>query len=355
MQNGTTGILTYSDGTTSRAVLIEIETIPGGNHYWFRYPEDEPNKKIKHETYADKFPIPEKIALRVFTPDLFDTVITEEPQDTQEEVSGPLDGLDDILGTPAVKTVEMPAGYENCEQVYRASMGQEDMPMYIGVEAGSKNLSVGFNGAAPVSISKKHLFYMVNAFSAMSSKLLKEHYGEGNTEFMEGCKDAAQDMVLATVKSGDSAEEPMIKGHNAEELKKALAEEAPDFDNSEVIEGLTAQIKETEALAAQAEEFTKNMSEEERIAYNKELQKKQNDLLEKKSLEFERTLMGTLEQEEAVNYSFEHYLDIHKAHGSAALKEELSKLPEDEREEVIAKIKEEYKLKRQNQSNEEAN
>ena len=82
MQNNTYGVLTYSDKTTSRAIFLEKETTAGVVSYWFTYPEEEPNKRIKHDKFGDKFPIPEAIALKVFVPD---TEVEEVIEDVLEK------------------------------------------------------------------------------------------------------------------------------------------------------------------------------------------------------------------------------------------------------------------------------
>ena len=69
LQVGDTGTLTYSDGTSSKVIVVE-EPISLLGTTWFSYDESEKNRPITYDLFPDKFPLPYFIVKEAFTKDL---------------------------------------------------------------------------------------------------------------------------------------------------------------------------------------------------------------------------------------------------------------------------------------------
>lgn len=68
LQVGNTGTLNYSNGTSSKVIVVEppVSII---NTTWFWYDESETNRPIIHEDFENAFPIPNFLLEDVFEKD----------------------------------------------------------------------------------------------------------------------------------------------------------------------------------------------------------------------------------------------------------------------------------------------
>ena len=72
MKEGTTGTLTFGDGTTARVELEKILTYTSSGmppDYLFKYEEGETNRPLIHEKFNGSFPLPEIIVSMYFKED----------------------------------------------------------------------------------------------------------------------------------------------------------------------------------------------------------------------------------------------------------------------------------------------
>jgi len=72
MKEGTTGTLTFGDGTTARVELEKILTYPSSSmpsDYLFKYEEGETNRPLSHEKFNGSFSLPKIIASMYFKED----------------------------------------------------------------------------------------------------------------------------------------------------------------------------------------------------------------------------------------------------------------------------------------------
>jgi hypothetical protein len=72
MQDGTTGTLTFGDGTTARVKLERILKYPASgmpSDYLFKYEEGETHRPLVHENFNGSFPLPEMIVSMYFKQD----------------------------------------------------------------------------------------------------------------------------------------------------------------------------------------------------------------------------------------------------------------------------------------------
>jgi hypothetical protein len=72
MKKGTTGTITWGNGTTSKVKLEDILTYPSSGmpaDYLFSYDENETLRPLIHEKFNGLFPLPEGLVSMVFTED----------------------------------------------------------------------------------------------------------------------------------------------------------------------------------------------------------------------------------------------------------------------------------------------
>lgn len=259
--------------------------------------------------------------------------------------------------TDELQGVKIPVAYRRCKVVYRATFDDDNLPVYLGIDAGGNDLFLGFGTDDPYQFKYEQGLYLVGAITSLVNKAHVEQKGHANIDplmppIMKRLNLATAENKSPVTGDSDSKGKPEDKESTAEssldELKKTIYDNTEDSEEAEaVMEELKGSLEEVKNMASEAAEFTKNMSEEERNEYMKEIAEKEEQLIAKKAREFERNLMGTLEQEDETTYNYNYFKDIHAKHGQAALKEELAKIPKDERNDIIEKIKSEYKIQKQ--------
>jgi hypothetical protein len=340
MTVGTKGTLTYKDNTTAMVELLHKTTSTEGKEtFWFAYEKDEEdNKQIKCISSYDKravFPLPKQLIPQVF--------VANEDKPVAE------DDIDD-LGAQMASKGNVPKGFEDCTKLYSANpKGQGLYKVYIGYNPSTNSFHISFGLNNIMTVSKERMLFMMTSFSSLSVNSLISQ-GENLEKIQESCGEIAKDsdFNIMDIKKGKLYEpkQKLIRG-DADDIKSAINQ-----DELQELEGDTSSdkkssaeqdLQEVKALQEDFEEYTKSMTEEEKHLYENELSKKQEEALEEQTSSFEKELLGSIESEEDKEYNFEYFFNIHKTQGSAALKEELSKLSKEDREPMIIKIKEEYK------------
>jgi hypothetical protein len=72
LKEGDTGVITFGDNTTAKVKVVEVVDYHASGmptDIFFTYAENETNKKIKHPTLGEKFPLPIGIVNLVFVKD----------------------------------------------------------------------------------------------------------------------------------------------------------------------------------------------------------------------------------------------------------------------------------------------
>lgn len=286
-------------------------------------------------------------------------------KDNEQEGKDPKkDGLRkklyEILGMDSDKASdgEVPEGYESCTSMYRAVHKKLGKEIHLGIDKPADKYYVGFGSNPPFILNEDELIYMMTGMSALTTESLKDNTGKD----MKGIASAAMKcnaeikLSKGSITNSDPGKEDGAE--TSEELKKKIYEEEETEESSKKeeeikknMEEIKGDLEEIKNMSEQVDEFTKKMSPEEKKAYIEDLNRKHEEQLAKKAREFERSLLGSIEEEENVTYNYDYFKDIHEKQGAAALKEELAKLPKEERQEIIDKIKAEYKIKQQQTTN----
>ena len=357
MTVGTKGTLTYKDNTTAMVELLHKTTSTEGKEtFWFAYEKDEEdNKQIKCISSYDKravFPLPKQLIPQVFVANEDKPVAEDDIDDLGAQMASKGNvpkGFEDLRAQMA-SNGNVPKGFEDCTKLYSANpKGQGLYKVYIGYNPSTNSFHISFGLHNIMIVSKERMLFMMTSFSSLSVNSLISQ-GENLEKIQESCGEIAKDsdFNIMDIKKGKlyEPEQKLIRG-DADDIKSAINQ-----DELQELEGDTSSdkkssaeqdLQEVKALQEDFEEHTKSMTEEEKQLYENELSKKQKEALEEQTSSFEKELLGSIESEEDKEYNFEYFFNIHKTQGSAALKEELSKLSKEDREPMIIKIKEEYK------------
>lgn len=346
MDIGTKGYLTFKDGSTAKVIIVDIRTYPASgmpSDYFLSYQDGETNRPITHDQFEDRFLLPEMLMREIFTPES-QQPMEEKEESNQDPVNRLLNSMGIDMDNP-VETAELPSAYDNCTMVYKSAHKKKGLPIYIGVDKKKSLFYVGFGADAnPLCINKEEAIYMITALGALISQGLKDQFGKELSDIEKEVEHISKDIVFSAGKSSGKT--------SASDLKQQIeSEDAPDdAEVTKIMEEIKGNVEEIESMAEQVEEYTKNMTPEEKKEYVNKLTKKREELLAKKAREFERSLLGTIEEEESITYNYDYFQQIHHKHGPEALKEELAKIPnKEERQEIIQKIIAEAKLKKQQQ------
>jgi hypothetical protein len=265
--------------------------------------------------------------------------------------------LEAALGTPLgdhkLDAKGMPKAYKDCKVVYRATLDDHKLPLFVGVDDSEEEYLVGFGTAAPFSLTRRQFFYMIAALSSLMAEAVSENTGMDKDEIQQAMVDMQDDVTFGKgVVDPSSVPAEDKDPSDIEGLKgKIFGSDAADDQNIEGSISKLEEMKDTmeEMVSAREdlETMMEGMTEEERKECLKEQHKKEQDALDKKAREFERSLLGVIEEEDETVFNYNYFKEIHEKSGPAALKEELAKIPKEEREEIIQKIMAEYKIKKQ--------
>lgn len=355
MKVGTKGTLTYKDKTIAH---VEIQHIAENKNkdmiYWLSYEDGETNKQISCARKAkDKavFGLKKEILEKVFTP---------APEKSKEE-----DLIDDMGGTRVSKGA-VPSDLKLCNVIYDCSIKGQPYNIYVGVENATRRYHIKFGSTPPLVVSRQRMFFILSSFGALATRAMIDE-GFDNSDMHKIVQESMEDAQFQKLEVENDqmykAEDSMVKG-NSSELRKDIDQEATedfsdrgdaelDAQGASRSEDLEKELAEIASLKQDFENHTKEMTEEEKEAYEQTLHKKEEEALDKKASEFEKMLLGKIESDDDVEYNFAYFLEVHKTQGAAALKEELTKLPKEDRDPMIAKIKEEWIQMKKSKSNEE--
>lgn len=87
MKQGTKGIMTWGDGSTSRVFIASIHDYPATgmpSDYMFDYESDETHRPLVHPELGTPFPIPEGLVSRIFTPNGQQTTVATPVNPVQD-------------------------------------------------------------------------------------------------------------------------------------------------------------------------------------------------------------------------------------------------------------------------------
>lgn len=254
-----------------------------------------------------------------------------------------------------------PAGYaaihndfKSCDKIYYCTLGNpkdQNLLLIIGQTSDEKYILVGFGENDPFVLAEEEFYYLIVAFTSVGNKLFN---GDLQKNIDEGLKTGS---CVPTIGSGrhpngsplnvpESEFEGKTPVESLEKIKdlmnkKKKAEEAmKDFDEDDID---TPEYNEALKMAEDFSQTLDSFSEEEKKQLAKELSKQNEENIYKKAKALEKDLLGDIEEDEAITYDYRYFKKVFKEQGPEHLREELAKIPKEERPEVIQKIVTEVK------------
>lgn len=298
----------------------------------------------------------------------------------------------------------MPPSFSGCTEVVRSTYGNatpENLPIYMGKHP-TKGVLVSLGKNNPYCTDEYTLHYIIGALTELAAQLKVGkptdstviHYEDGfkqpskvvnkESEELEALikdtivnklKDAGYPVPKGAVKTkGDvppgmtkedaikMAEDEaakyiadprnkegfdaldklkgMLKGLGAK-LPKELKDQLPE-DIKEELEEQSAEEKKENAFKEDVKGMIDKMTPEEKEEFLKNQVKEARDEMFENLKKFESELLGEIEVEEDVKYDYDYYKKVFDKGKLPALREELAKIPKEERQAIINKIVEEH-------------
>lgn len=283
----------------------------------------------------------------------------------------------------------IPDHFKDSDVVFKSCLGNpkdNKFPVYLGVtkKTGVYNLSIGLGDS--YELTRDELIFLSSSIDALLKTSIKDQYGLkeedvqgkidmsiksfgapviGKGSYSKELSEQIKKEIYDTPSSTKMEESPELKVEDIEEstIESKNEEFVTDIDGDEVdLKDLLEEVEQLKAKKQKAieeedesglEEIIERMAEmaklvssfsdEQKKEIEKELQKKHEDALLKKSKDFEKELLGKIETEADIEYNYDYFKEIYKNHGIPMLKEEMSKVPKELQGELIAKIVEEFK------------
>lgn len=289
--------------------------------------------------------------------------------------------LKKILESKLEELKSAPASFQGCKEVYRCNLGKDGLPIFLGIEEDGPELSYKISlgdESNVINLDINKLGYLITGLNSLLFTVQKEVNnvdldvavgkidkfidGQGGITISKGVNIHTNNSDLKNLIDGDennSSSPAPVKSTKLDMLKEMISkltkkqaaheEQLEDLENSDAIideklsKEIEEQMMEIENFKKDMQRLYEEMSPEERMQYNRELQEKQEELQAKKMREFEKSLLGDIKTEEDITYTYEHFKKILDERGQEAFKEEIAKIPKHLREEIIQKVVKEYK------------
>lgn len=240
--------------------------------------------------------------------------------------------------------------FKKCDKVYKSTLGNPDlneMPLYIGKKGEEYLLSFG-GKEAPFELSKYQILYLLSALT----RVLDEDFKGNGSSLQDEVKISLDEGVVPIIGSNIITPTKETK-KSPEDLKEFLerAEKAKEIlDSSKGKEG-EEEVEEEMSEAYQAakreledfEEVYQSFTPEERNKLSQVMSEKSRDLLFEKAKSLEEELLGEIESDPSISYDYSYFKKIYTDKGAEFMREELAKIPKEERKDIINKIVEEVK------------
>lgn len=229
--------------------------------------------------------------------------------------------------------------YQNCSKVYRVNKGNPEhgeLPITLAKVKDKDMYLISFGEAEiPFRLNKEELIYMLTGLTKGISEMIKDETGEDVGDLTkENLKNAntRPSIGIGSFNPGKTLEE-------LQELMKQAKDAQSVLEDDEQIG--TDNYEEAKRQAEDMKEIFDGLSEEEKEVLQKDIREKQEQMLYDRAKALEKDLMGSLQEEQPITYDYAYFKKVHAEQGTEMLREELAKIPREERQDIIDKIVEE--------------
>tara|TARA_R110000772_G_scaffold57842_3_gene130919 strand:- start:336 stop:1175 length:840 start_codon:yes stop_codon:yes gene_type:complete len=228
--------------------------------------------------------------------------------------------------------------FQQCETISRVTLGNpsnNELPINMGKVKDKDLFLLGIgDGEEPFKMNKKEFLYMLKALNKIGGKIFEDE-GEDLTAELALAKPLIE---LGSSEAPKELEDKTIEElqdllEKAEKLKKSIQEEEPD----------TPEYEEAVKSSKDMQEIFNSLSDEEKKILEKDIAKQRQDAIYDRAKALEKDLTGDLETEAKIDYNYAYFKKIYKDKGTNFMREELAKIPKEERKDIIDKIVEEVR------------
>lgn len=256
---------------------------------------------------------------------------------------------------------EVHSDFGDCVDIQKVTYkDKHSLAIYTGKNLSTGKFYVALGLQKPWKLTEDQFAFMVSGLLA-SIEMMSKLGHTSNNDSAQILSGVTGDIHIARStysnsahsSSEDQQEVDSEKQQAYMDLKKAIYDHENDgSDQDTEIQEIQKKINDVRALQRAHEAAENEMTEEEREKQKKDLERREMELMAQKNRLFEKRLLGKLEEEEKITYDYNYFKAIHRERGMQALKEELAKIPKEERRDIIEQIKSEHNLKKQQQDNE---
>ena len=245
--------------------------------------------------------------------------------------------------------------FAKAKKIFKCVLGDpmhNELPIYGAYIEENNSFILSLGEELPIEMSEVHFKYFMKAILKLGSSVYEEDHSDTLQDFLSS-KDKVGEISEPTIGYGSGIgvtaagtsgvkkhftsskdmEEYLEKLKNAKDRTKEL-EEQEEIDTEEY-----KAVKET---LEDLQKSYEKLSPEEKQAVMEDMSKRKEELLQKTTEEFEKLLKGELEEEPKIELTYEYFKNIYDTKGKDFMREELAKLPPEERREMIKKITEAY-------------
>ena len=234
----------------------------------------------------------------------------------------------------------LPEAYKQCSKVTRATFKDDKhLPILMGISKNNSDkvfFSLGHEN--PYVMTKGEAKYLVQAVNSLYNQLFEED--NSNVSADVNLTDGFQTPENEEVKASKELKE-LIEGKTEEikevfnKIKQIIKENTGEEISEDEVQQMIDGKKDLENIF-------ENLSTEEKEELEKQMIEERRKRVDEHFEDLESELLGTIRKEELPEFTFEYFEEVFKDKGLAFLKEELAKLPKQNRESMIKRFVDKY-------------
>lgn len=236
--------------------------------------------------------------------------------------------------------------FRECESIHKANLGNPEddrLPIYFGYNTKKEEfiLQIGEADNA-IFMSKLEYAYFMASLAKLSNEGVMESFSSSTEDFI------TEQLVKGGIKlSYGNSKDPMEDTTTSKPMGKLSSEDLENFLDTTVKKAKldssddpidTEEYEELKEQLADFEKIYKNLTDEEKAKVEAQMNLRREEMLEEKAKKFEATLLGEIEQEDKIEYTYKYFKQVYDEKGPEFMREELAKIPKAERSAIIKKI-----------------
>lgn len=255
---------------------------------------------------------------------------------------------DDSLNEPGIGSANHAIGsslhrdYQACEIINRVTLGDpanSELPINMGKVKGKDMFLLGIgDDDAPFKLNKNEFLYLLTSLTKIGGKSFED-------EGLVLADEVAKALDSGDIRSHIGSSDPQngTKERTIEELQELLEKRKEAGKSIQEEEPDTPEYEDAVKSAKDMQEIFESLSPEEKKILEKDIAEQRQNAVFNRAKALEKDLTGDLETEPKIEYNYAYFNKIYKDKGTDFMREELAKIPKEERKAIIDQIVQEVK------------